>query len=326
MAMDPELDRFKKEIKLYEYMASKGYGVNNQKSSKRNIVMNGPGGDTVVTKQDMNGNWIYFDTDTEKGGSIIEFIQKQLGENKNLGEIRKELRSWIGIDSKPFTGTQFKKFENSKKSEIDQTPIVLKELKSFTQNNYLQSRFIEPETHQNFRFKDTIFEDSKKNIVFPHVTKDEKDGLKIIGLEKKNFEYKGFVEGGTKGLWVSNCFKGDDRLVVTESVIDALSYHKLHGDEKTRYAAISGNISKLQEDLIKRIAKTSKEKNIRLFVGTDNDKAGDKLFTKISSLAKSQGVEASRVKPKLKDWNKDLEEMIKMVKKKNKSAGLEMGL
>ncbi len=37
-----------------------------------------------------------------------------------------------------------------------------------------------------------------------------------------------------KAIWSSNRYANDERLVITEAVIDAFSYHALFGNEQTR--------------------------------------------------------------------------------------------
>ena len=98
-SFDPtELERFKTEINLSEYAASKGYRLSPKESYRNVAVMRSDdGGKINVTVKD--GHYLYYDWRTERGGSIIDFVQNTQG--ASIGQVRKELRPWIGEDSKP---------------------------------------------------------------------------------------------------------------------------------------------------------------------------------------------------------------------------------
>ena len=155
------------------------------------------------------------------------------------------------------------------------------------------------------RFKGKIFKDSHNNACFPHI---DKKGLS--GIELKNNEYIGFTKNGEKAVWLSNCYKGDNRLVICESAIDALSYHQLKGTDKTRYASIGGNPSPGQYDLVKAMFEKA-SKDMKFVVAVDNDKAGGTYFQKISDIATGVGRGNDVIKdiPQVKDWNQALKDM-----------------
>jgi hypothetical protein len=68
----------------------------------------------------------------------------------------------------------------------------------------------------------------------------------------KNVGFTGFPSGSEKALWTSNASEDDRRLVICESAIDALSYHALHPDDKTRYASAGGGWSDQTRALLHR--------------------------------------------------------------------------
>ena len=84
------------------------------------------------------------------------------------------------------------------------------------------------------------------NAVFPHF---DADGLS--GYEMKNTGFTGFAPGGSKALWLSHECADDNRLVVCESAVDALSHAVLFPDNRARYASIGGKTNTEQPELIR---------------------------------------------------------------------------
>ena len=70
----------------------------------------------------------------------------------------------------------------------------------------------------------------------------------LCGFEKRNRNFKGFGDLGEKGLWTSNGFPEDRRLVIGESALDCISYEVLF--PCGRYASIAGGLNPKQPDLI----------------------------------------------------------------------------
>ena len=103
----------------------------------------------------------------------------------------------------------------------------------------------------------------------------DQDGL--CGYAIKNEGFTEFARGGEKGLWFSRTDTGDNRLVLAESAIDALSHAQIFPDEKTRYASIGGQMNPLQPGLIKAaILKMSGASEI--IAAMDADADGRKLL------------------------------------------------
>src|SRR5215469_3951571 len=94
MARDQELNDFVKLIDLRDYAASAGYQVDHGESTRRVTVMR-RGVDKIHVGLEDTGDWTWHCFHDNHGGSIIDFIQDREG-IKNLGEIRKKLRPWIG--------------------------------------------------------------------------------------------------------------------------------------------------------------------------------------------------------------------------------------
>ena len=71
-------------------------------------------------------------------------------------------------------------------------------------------------------------------ILFPH-----HDANGLCGFETKSWRFTGFARAGSKALWWSKATPADNRLVIAESAIDAISYHQVNPHPKTRYVSFA---------------------------------------------------------------------------------------
>ncbi|MGK7916370.1 MAG: toprim domain-containing protein [Prochloraceae cyanobacterium] len=189
---------------------------------------------------------------------------------------------------------------------------------------YLEKRGIERSTVTSARFMGTVAIDDLGNAIFPHY---DQDGL--TGYSMKNNNFTGFSSGGTKALWQSNHQKSDRQLLITESAIDALSYHQLFSNENTntRYIATSGTISNYQLELIKTAMAEMAKLGGSIAIATDNDEMGNKMAKTLSSLAPSKSKVYRHVPQQGKDWNEVIkhERQKKLTRqKRQRSRGLEL--
>lgn len=302
-----ELDRFKSEINLTEYAAHLNYTVDRKESTKSTTMMRNPNGDKIAITHGQKG-WVYFSVrDEADNGTIIDFVKnRELSGTGSLGEIRKKLRQWIGEKSPTVSVNDY--VQDSPKVIKDR--VAVKEAYSnmlpIYNTSYLNSRGIRDETIDDPRFKGMIRQDERKNVVFPH---HDKEGLS--GFELKNFKFTGFAKGGDKALWYSRSGRDDDRLVLAESAIDALSYHQIKGTPQTRYMSIAGQLNENQKNLLLPSAMTKMKSGSVVVTAFDNDSTGEKYHETIKKIAPSH-VTVVRDAPKnLKDWNDQLKEVEK---------------
>jgi hypothetical protein len=88
-----EVERFKTEINISEYLATYGF-TRDKKSCATYAVMRKDAKKIIITKAP-DGHYVYTDAHNESdNGSIIDICQRLTG--KNLGQVRRELRPWIG--------------------------------------------------------------------------------------------------------------------------------------------------------------------------------------------------------------------------------------
>ena len=65
----------------------------------------------------------------------------------------------------------------------------------------------------------------------------------FVDMKSRTPDLPALLLVGDKGLWVSNIFPDDKRLILTESGIDALSFYALHGKPEDRYMSTAGEWS-----------------------------------------------------------------------------------
>jgi len=297
-----ELKAFKSRINLVEYAVSCGYVIDKKESSTNSVVLRRRvDNDKIIVKTDQGGHGVYFSVRNDQdNGTIIDFVKWRRG--FNLGEIRKELRPWIGR-----VGREHRPLRRN----ITKPVVVVKDRKmvchvwSLAQpvksSFYLKQRGIDPETWRDVRFYSVVREDQRRNIIFPHY-----DLRGLCGYEIKNRNFTGFASGGIKAVWCTANMKTAKHAVIVESAIDALSHAQLmRTNEDTAYLSIGGQLSQYQRDLIKEIFRR-RDNILSVEIGTDNDTAGHKLAVEIKAIL-SGGVKVKRSIPaKGKDWNNAL--------------------
>ena len=95
---DSELEAFKTAIDLRTYAAALGYELDRRESWRGSSVLRSRDGDKVIVKRDRDQHYVYFSVrDEGDNGSIIDFAMRR--KSLNLGQVRKELRPWIGKDA-----------------------------------------------------------------------------------------------------------------------------------------------------------------------------------------------------------------------------------
>lgn len=301
--MDQELEHFKTGVNLSEFAAARGYALDRRESSRNSAVMRHADGDKIVIARHEGGTWVYFSVrDGGDNGTVIDFLQNRGG--GSLGEVRKVLRAWSGTERPPAPVADFVRdlFPVSR----DRAAVIAawERARATIAMPYLTSRGLGPDVLGLPIFAGGLRVDGRSNALFPHY---DREGL--CGFEIKNQGFTGFAAGGTKGLWYSKARPTDNRLVLTESAIDALSFHVLQGDDRTRYMSTGGSLNPQQPALI-RGAMEKLPPGGMVFLAFDNDEAGEKLAEEVQAFAPS-GRDVRRVLPDGgKDWNDTLKQRL----------------
>ena len=277
--VDQEFEDFKTRIDLRQYAAVQGYSLDLGECWKTCDVMRDGRGDKIFVQRDGDGHWIYHSfhevpnprkrNSGAAGGTIIDFIQVRKG--LSFGQIRQELRPWIGKASPALPRfAPLPPFHSSPDRERVQAEF--RRMAVAVRHAWLEEfRRIPPALLSSPRFAGRVRVDGRGNAVFPHF-----DDWGLCGFEKKNQGFTGFASGGTKGLWQSHERPEDTGLVIAESAIDALSYAALFPDDRARYCSIGGQVNAQQPALL-RAAVLDLPAGASVIAAMDNDAAGHQL-------------------------------------------------
>lgn len=298
---DVELERFKSQINLSEFAASRGYTLDKLKTSRNSAVMVHTDGDKIVIARTESLIWIYFSVrDDRDNGTIIDFLQNRGG--GSLGKVRKALRAWLGV-SRPVPALLPFVCELVPVSR-DRAKVLAawERARECLALPYLTGRGLGPDVLALPRFAGCVRVDQHNNALFPH---NDKDGL--CGYEIKNMGFTGFAPGGVKGLWHSVVKPSDQRLVITESAIDGMSFQVIHGGESARYVSTGGALNPQQPVLLRDDMEKMPDGST-IVLAFDMDDAGESLAGEVRALAPADRI-VRRMLPEpgaSKDWNEAL--------------------
>jgi hypothetical protein len=305
---DSEFHQFKSDIHLVQFAVERyGYERDRRESSRASHVLRrAADNDKVIVRRAPDGHWTYFSVrDDRDHGTIVDFVRAR-GHGGSLGQVREELRRWLGTPRPAFD------------SGISSAAARPRDPKSVAQafgaarradnSAYLNGRGIRPETLRGARFAGTWGVDGRGNTLFVHTT----DAGEITGFEIKNRSFTRFATGGIKSAWQSAALPTDRALVITESAIDALSYFQLHPEDArdARFLSTGGAPSPRQLELLGRIISRLPTAS-RVVAAVDSDIAGDKLASRIEALVRGRPQHTfERHSPTpAKDWNDLLQEV-----------------
>lgn len=123
------------------------------------------------------------------------------------------------------------------------------------------------------------------------------------GWEMRGPRYKGFSKGGDKALFWLGHLDTTDRVVVTESAIDALSLAAIEGwPEGTLYASTGGGYGPGTDEALRALLLPG----ARLVAATDQGTGGELLAARLHELATACLAGFGRLRPEVKDWNDQL--------------------
>jgi hypothetical protein len=299
---DAELETFK-NIDLRAYAAGCGYQLDAKESWRGSSVMRHPiTDDKVVIKRGGDGHFVYFSVrDDRDHGTIIDFVQHR--RRLSLGAVRKELRPWMGMPPVPVPS--FPSLPKTEKDRMKVEAAYTQMRDAKTGHPYLERERALPGALLALgRFAGRVRVDDRDNAVFPHF-----DGEGLSGYELKNVGFTGFAPGGSKALWLSHELPDDNRLVVCESAIDALSHAVLFPDDRARYASIGGNPNPQQPELI-RAAVVRMPMSSEIVSAMDADADGVKLENVVRRAVELSGRHDLQFTVQIpfgyKDWNDQL--------------------
>lgn len=277
-----ELERFKREIDLVAYAQDHGYEIDRRRTCRTSTAMkHEESGDRILVAVNGNGHFVYSSVhDLKDQGSIVDFCQRRSG--GSLGEVRKRLRPYLqGYSLRPSRAWLAAQRAPAQFDRLRAVEVDLEEVQRVYAaatpiegvNAYLtRERCIPPEVYLHPRFAKRIRVDERGNVLFPHF----ESGGQINGFEIKNHRFTGFARGGAKRLFASGFAEDDERLVIAESAIDALSYAALFGIERCRFLSTAGAINAEQLGLIQAAVRKVPSGG-EVVLAVDADEGGDQL-------------------------------------------------
>lgn len=239
-----------------------------------------------------------------KGGSIIDFICEFEGVDHKEAIKTLKQRTYLKrttVKKKIVEREKTQSFELPKKA--DNMRMVFAYL--------TKTRCISSKVVQEFVGRKMLYQDKNNNCVFVGYDIVEKE-KPIFACKRGTNTYKPFY-GDVAGCDYTKCIyidNGSGELIITESVIDAMSLMTLMGDTYRQYSyLILAGVGKW--DVVKTYIN---DKVTRVYIATDNDKGGIASAQLICNYLKLNHPRIIR-KWKLpleegKDWNKVLQERV----------------
>ena len=304
---------FRNEISIIELALSVGYRIRKKEGIKWPVLKDDVTGDKIIiVNAGSISNQGYFNPHNgHDKGTLINFVRNRIGSvfpyQSGMSEVRIINAVLYNYQHLPIPE---KKMLQSRSRDVVEA-YEMKEfrfpkgLTEFGYPAYLLSRGIKPEIIESALFQGCIFNIIRKdfnNLGFPYYN----ESGKIIGFELRNSDFKNMVEGSDRsvGVWHSNIPRRVHSVILTESPIDALSYHQLKGKENSLYISFGGSVAAGQLETSKRIiTRVNPGPDLKIFSAVDNDKMG-RLYTK--KFKDSFPWNVIEDYPRLKDYNEDL--------------------
>lgn len=302
-----ELELFQSDINLSEYVATQGYSFDRKESHPNAAMMVNAEGEKLIITRGEGCRWRYFSVeDGNDKGSIVEFVQQR--QMASLGRVRQILSPWLESSPVSVPSDAYADFLVPM-SKTRQNVLESFYRGCFSQNGHLLEKIgLTTSTIDCERFMGMFREDHQGNILFPHY-----DAQGLSGYEIKGRDFAGFSENGVKALWESQKKTSDTRLVIVESALNALSYHQMYGDAKTRYISTGGDLSHSQRDLVES-AIQEMPADSKVVLGFSNTKKGREWSEAVEMWVLAP-VSFERQSPKMgKDWNEELQERMRQEK------------
>ena len=303
-----ELRRMK-ELDLPACAQQLGFAIDRRKSGRRSLVMKHPDGTKILISRDGDRH-VWCDLhDGAANGTIVDFVQRRTG--GTLGDVRRELRPLLagGLGPAP-QRAEARTRTPGLFAQKPHDPAALADAYGRThdcdgRHPYLEARGVPPAVLADPIFAGRVRIDPRGNAVFPHFDRGPSplDG-RVCGWELKNRGFTSFSPGGRKGLWASRPRPTDDRLVVAEGGVDALSHAALFGTAGARYVSPAGCPGKAQLDLFAAACRKLPAGGT-VVIAADADDAGQALAERLATVAREAGrtVRIDRPPTPGEDWN-----------------------
>ena len=305
-------------IPLHEILICNGYKIIKKKSTPKNPVLESDNGHRVVISLLSNGNYLYFNpNDNDDRGNIYNLCKyNNLDIHKLLENF---LNTKIDINYQIKITNKDDDFNNCK--ELAEEFLKLQSYNPSI-NYYLQNRALDIKTIN--AYNELIKVDEKHNVYFPQYKLFSNGSLNIRGytmkLAKPIYKKDGInlekpiksINKGMKGLEIllPNDMKEKNlpytEVIISESVIDSLSFLELANISNAILVSTSGNVN--IESTMQSIKEIHERFNVKYYyLAFDNDDAGKKFRDNFINEGHKLNFNMFNMIPTSKDFNDDLE-------------------
>lgn len=313
---DPdEMKRMKAELSIVDLALAAGWTIDRLESSQNHVVLRCAGEKINVSPGRQHGIREVFSCrdSRQASGTVIDFAC-WINNTRNIGEGRAYLRPFL---SAPPTRTRTAQDFKKEKTPAEDFTATWASFKPYANSGYLEGRGLTQETIAAFRDNIRIDNSGYGNVCLCH--RSRADVEKITGWEIRNRrrngapDFRGFTKNGNRTLFLGPAVTEEiEKIVITESAIDAMSYFQIDEEEnknRTLYASLAGNPAREQIAQIIELGLSLRQVN-EIIIGTDADAPGDTMAALLMS-ALPPGI-ATRVRPRFseseqragkKDWN-----------------------
>ena len=278
-----DLEHYKRSINLVEFAIGRGFELKREKSTRRTKVLKHSCGDRILVSQSaQDGHWVYHSIGGEErdSGTIVDFLLRRDARG-DMRSVHNACREFLGQPRIEKAEHQVQPGDVSFVRELVIERFVRAQLAH--NSRYLNERGIRPETLCDPRFRETWRMDARGNVLFPH-----RDSEGLCGYEVKNRNYTSFAKQARKTVWRSRAMDSDDRLVVTESAIEALSHFQLHRPATARYISVGGAWSGAGLDELTASTRRLPE-GARVVLAFNHDKGGHELAERLRPRIEAEG-------------------------------------
>lgn len=321
--IDKDLELLKRNVNLVELSCNMGYVIDKSKSCKTYVTVKNDNDTLVIKCPIKTPHWQYFSVvNSEDKGTTIDFML-------NRGYTYKEIRNLVNVELDSRYSYYYKSLPDTNFSCEEQTKRALFKFDKFGASsaiNYLTARGIKEGALSALTFNNTTHnkkEEVLKSKVDEAIFKLYKDfnntgaGYVCSTIIYKKNDYgkdgKYFQRGLPRGIVVLGDMCNYDKVMVTESPIDALSHKSLYPDTKHVYVSTCGSITKDINKDLQTIFKMASVSNNEVVLSFDNDEPGKYMSEYLSYFLKKEDIKYSVLLPcEGKDWNSLLTDNFKM--------------
>jgi hypothetical protein len=301
-AEDAELEQFRRGVNCAALLEgwSPSWRLDRRETTRRALKYRREEGEVLIVNHDGRGWW---DPQSTAKGDIFDLVQ-YLNPNLNFGQVRRELRRFIGV-----TPTFPPAVNGGVKNDLSE-PIAARWMarprlrRGSAVWAYLAgTRRLPAPVLEAADRPDILREGPYGSAWFAH----RDDANTVTHVEIRGPGFKGSLRGGTKSLFrLPGAGPRHSRLVVTGAPIDTLSVaaiERIRAD--TLYAATGGGMGPGTVQAIERLLGQMAQWPDALLSGaTDANRAGERYAARHAELAAAAGIAFERLAPPLgNDWN-----------------------